>query len=188
MVYLTSEDFIKKVSNISDNMQGKFMGPAMREAQQIDLQNIIGSLMLNKLQGLVSGGTIDNAENAAYKGLLEECQYFLAYSVIVKLILISAVKIDNIGPNATGDERITNLSLEETFNLQKTYQDKADWYAYLLQNYILDNKAGLPEISECQCGEIRANLRSAASGGLWLGGKRSRIDPNRICNRRNGCR
>lgn len=184
MVYLTSEDFIKATTNISDNMQGKFMGPAMREAQQIDLQNIIGTLMLDKLQGLVSGGTINSAENAAYKGLLEECQYFLAYSVIVKLILISAVKIDNIGPNATGDERVTNLSLDETFNLQKTYQDKADWYAYLLQKYILEHRDELPEITECQCGEISANLRSAASGGLWLGGKRSRIDPSRTCGKR----
>ena len=184
MVYLTSEDFVKSISNISDNMQGKFMGPAMREAQQIDLQGVIGSLMLNKLTGLVSGGTINNYGNEAYKGLLDECQYFIAYSTIVKLILISAVKIDNIGPNATGDERVTNLSLEETFNLQKIYQDKADYYCYLLQNYILEHKSELPEITECQCSEIRANLRSAASSGLWLGGKRGRIDPTRICNYR----
>ena len=175
MVFLTSEDFIKSVTNLSDNMQGKFMQPAMREAQTIDLQNIIGEKMHKRLQELVENGEIDNEENAAYKGLLEECQYFLAYSVIVKLILISAVKIDNVGPSATGDERITNLTLEETFNLQKIYQDKADYYALLLQKYILKNKAELPEICENTCKDIHANLCSAASGGLWLGGKRSRI-------------
>ncbi len=174
MVFLTSEDFIKSVTNLSDNMQGKFMLPAMREAQTIDLQNIIGEKMLTRLQELIETGEIGNVGNAAYKGLLEECQYFLAYSVIVKLILISAVKIDNVGPSTTGDERITNLTLEETFNLQKIYQDKADYYAYLLQKYILKNKAELPEINESTCKDIKANLHSAASGGLWLGGIRSR--------------
>ena len=172
MVFLISEDFIKSATNISDNVQGKFLQTAMRETQQIDLQSVIGTAMLDKLCDLVSGKTINNPENVAYKELLDNCQYYMAYSVITKLIIISAVKIDNIGPNITSDEKIENLSLSDTFTIQDYYQNKADWYCQRLQEYILANRQSLPEISEYKCHQIKANLYSAASGGLWLGGAR----------------
>lgn len=173
MVYLISEDFVKSTTNISDNVQGKFLGPAIRETQQIDLQGVIGTAMLNKLCDLVSGGTISSPENAAYKELLDNCQYFMAYSVVAKLVVISAVKIDNMGPNTTYDDKIQNLGLNDTFLIEDYYINKADWYKKRLQEYILANKSNLPEITENKCHDIHANLYSAASGGLWLGGARS---------------
>jgi len=47
---LTSPDFVKSVTNISDNLNGKVMQAAIREAQEIDLKQIIGSCMLSKLK------------------------------------------------------------------------------------------------------------------------------------------
>ena len=172
MVFLISEDFVKSTTNISDNVQGKFLGPAIRETQQIDLQGVIGTAMLNKLCDLVSGNTINNQENAAYKELLDNCQYFMAYSVVAKLVMISAVKIDNIGPNITNDDKIQNLSLDDTFLVEDYYINKSDWYKKRLQEYILANRTALPEIGENKCRDIQANLYSAASGGLWVGGVR----------------
>ena len=172
MVYLISEDFVKSTTNISDNVQGKFLGPAIRETQQIDLQGVIGTAMLNKLCDLVSAGTINDTENEAYKELLDNCQYFMAYSVVAKLVVISAVKIDNMGPNKTSDDKIETLSLDDTFRMEDYYIQKSDWYKGRLQAYILANRTALPEISETKCRDIHANLYSAASGGLWLGGVR----------------
>lgn len=183
MVFLISEDFVKSTTNISDNVQGKFLQPAIRETQQIDLQEVIGTAMLKKLCELVSANTIDNQENEPYKELLDNCQYFMAYSVVAKLVMISAVKIDNMGPNMTSDEHIQNLGLDDTFRIQDYYVEKSDWYKKRLQEYILANRTNLPEISENKCHDIKANLYSAASGGLWLGGVRGWENHHCSCKR-----
>lgn len=176
MVILSSEEFVKSLTNISDNIQGKFIGPALREAQDCDLEEVIGTRMINKLQDLVDNETIGNDENAAYKSLLDKAQYFMAYTVIARLIPICSFKIDNIGATTTSDDRVQNLSMNDVFKLQEIYQDKADFYKDRLQRYILMHREELPEICENKCLEIQANLYSAASNGIWLGGPRGNGD------------
>ena len=46
---LISEADIKEYSNISDNLAGKYLRPAIYDAQFIDLQETIGSTLLKKL-------------------------------------------------------------------------------------------------------------------------------------------
>lgn len=172
MVILSSEEFVKSLTNVSDNIQGKFIGPALREAQDCDLEEVIGTAMTQKLQDLVENDAIGDSGNTAYKALLDKAQYFMAYTVIARLIPICSYKIDNIGATTTSDDRVQNLSMDDIFKLQAIYQDKADFYRDRLQRYILQHRAELPEICENKCLEIQANLYSAASNGIWLGGPR----------------
>ena len=55
------------------------------------------------------------------------------------------------------------------------YQGKADACCVTLQQWLLDNRDAFPELDDCSCRAIRANLRSAASCGIWLGGVRGRM-------------
>lgn len=174
-IFLTSAAYIKEVTNISDNVNDKVMYAAIREAQDINLRGILGDCLLNKLKQLVSDDTIKEDENFWYADLLDEAQYFLAYSVITKICFITTFKIDNIGLSKTTDERVESLSTEDALLIQDHYQKKADYYAMLLQKYILRNKEHFPELSACDCNNIHANLYSAASGGIFLGGARGKI-------------
>lgn len=178
MVLLTSEEFVKSISNLDDNVQGSYLGPAIREAQEVDLESILGYKLMKKLQDLVSGGTIEQESNIHYKELLDKAQYFLAYSAIVKIILICSVKISNFGASQASDENIKTLDLNEVLKLQDIYQNKADFYAKMLQEYILNNKGYYPELSENNCYETQANLYSAASSGVFLGGQRGKKVPH----------
>lgn len=173
-ILLTSAEFVKAATNCSDNINEKVMQTAIREAQEINLQSVVGSKMLNKLKKLVNDDSIYKGKNCAYRGLLNEAQYFLAYTVLTKLCMITTFKIDNIGVSKTSDERIESLGVEDTLLIQDFYQKKADYFQMSLQNYILANRFYLPEIDENRCYDIHANLYSAASGGLWLGGRRSK--------------
>lgn len=180
-ILLTTESFVKQVTNISDNINGKVMQSAIRESQEMDLKQVVGSNMISKLKELVEDGSIEEQENEAYKNLLDECQYFLAYATMAKLIPILTFKIDNIGVSSTQDENITTFNVEDTFEIKNYYDKKVDWYRMELQNYILENKSSLPEISTNTANKIHANLFSAASGGLWLGGKRGKRGYNPKC-------
>ena len=175
MTLLTSEDFVKSMTNISDNVQGSYIGPAIRESQDVDFQGIVGTALYKKLQELVEDGSIENDENAKYKELLDTAQYFLAYSAIVKIILLTSVKLDNFGASQATDDNIKSLDLEEVLKLQGIYQSKADFYAKRLQKYLSDNADFFPEL--CEQGDVKANLYSAASTGLFLGGQRGKKLP-----------
>lgn len=173
-VLLTSEAFIKGASNIDDNMQPKFLIPAIKESQDIDVQQVLGTPLLNKLCDLVSGSTIDNPENIAYKALIDKVQYFMLYCVLSKICVIANIKIGNIGVYSTNDENAYSVNLSNMFTTKDYYEKKADYYKMLLQQFLIENHADYPELTEAKCTEIHSNLYSAASSGLWLGGARGR--------------
>lgn len=182
---LTSETFVKSVSNISDNVAGKFILPSIREAQEIQLKSILGSCLLNALKMMGLNGTLSEPGNEMYKELVDQCQYFLAYTTIVEILPKVSYKVGNFGLSKSSDENLQNATQDEMAKQQYYYQSKADFYCLELQQWLLDNKSSFPELDECQCGKIRSNLYSAATCGLWLGGPRGRVSRNECkCGKR----
>lgn len=173
-IYLCSADFIRANTNISNNLQDKFLKPAMSETQDCNLTEVLGSKMVEKLCYLVKEDKIGLAENIEYKRLLDETQYFFAYSTISKLCLISSVKIDDIGLNLTNDTNANQLYLTDVFKLESHYKNKADFYKQRLQAYCKSKLAELPELREGGCWDVKAELNSAASCPIFLGGSRAR--------------
>lgn len=173
-ILLTNEEFVKSITNISDNISGKYLFPAIKEAQNEDLKSVLGTILINKLKLLVADGSISNEENKKYKDLLDECQYYLAYCAISKLVLMTSYKLSNFGISTTNDEHIVSPSLNEILTMKDLYINKADWYKYNLQLFLLDNREDYPELTDCDCKAIRSNLWSAASSGLFLGGRRGK--------------
>lgn len=176
-ILLISEDFVKTNSSLDSNVWGKTLLPAIRQAQDIGLQSIIGSCLYKRLMNLVSEGLIVDEEYAVYKALLDDyIQPYLLYQVIVEEIPVISVKLANIGTVLSNDEYVSNLSNKERDLLMHHYQNLADNYCKHLQNYLKANRKLYPEL-ECGCecdGNIKPNLESSASSDIFLGGYRSR--------------
>lgn len=173
-ILLISAQDVKDNSFIDNNIHDKYILASIREAQDIKYRGIIGSALLNKLKRLVDTATIDAPRNARYKELLEESANFLTYSAIVELLPKVAFKIGNMGVVRTNDENVQNVTSEEVDKECTRYQAKADAYAYMLQNWLLEHRSDLPELGENTCRAIKSNLYSAASCGIFLGGTRGR--------------
>lgn len=180
-ILLTSEAFVKSVTNVSDNLAGKYVLPSIREAQEQGLKGILGDPLLAKVKDLIKGNEIDQAINAMYKALVDRCQYYLAYSAIVEVTNKVSFKIGNFGVAKSNDENLQVATYDEIVKMQYYYQSKADAYCLDLQNWILDNKSAFPELTASHCHKISSNLHSAASCGVWLGGARGK--GNRRCGR-----
>ena len=166
-VLLVSEDYIKTESNLGDNCFGKFLLPAIREAQEIGLQAVIGTNLYQTLLSKVSAGTISDQ----YKDLLDYyIQPVLLYQTLSDVIDILDIKLVNLGTVRSRDEYVDNISDEERVRLKQNYAYKAQFYIKRLQQYLLDNEASFPELDECACRNLKANLTSAADCGIWLGG------------------
>lgn len=173
-VLITNSTYIKGITNISENVQDKYMFPSINEAQEIDLCGIIGETLLNKVKDLVADGSINDPENAVYKDLLKKCQFFIAYDVVAKLCVITSFKIDNAGVYRSNDENLYYASLDEVHNMEEYYQNKRDFFRLELSNFCINNRTLLPELTQCQCRKIRAQLCSAETCGIVLGGARGK--------------
>lgn len=172
---LTSEDFVKSCTNISDNLSGKYLQGAIREAQEASLRDILGSCLLDALKGRMASQTL----SGWYKDLVDRCQYFLAYTAIADVAMKASYKVTNFGLAKSADENLTVATMDEIVANQGYYQAKADAECYRIQTWLLQNRSEFPELDACSCERIKSNLTAAASCGIWLGGPRGRKSPGR---------
>lgn len=173
-ILLISEDTIKTNSFFSDNIFGKYLLPAISEAQEIYLQGIIGECLYKKVLGMVSDGSITASTNEHYKVLLDNyIQPFLLYQVQTNLVFILNVKADNMGTVISKDEYIQTLSQGNIDLIRSELQIKTDHYAKRMMSFLLDNSRDY-ELDVCSCNGMRAHLDSAANTGIFLGGYRGK--------------
>lgn len=174
-ILLTSEEFVKSVLSISDNVAGKYILASIREAQEDGLREIIGDRLLDIIKAEFSDGTLD--EHPIHKALVEESQYYLAYMTAVKLLFKVTLKVSNFGVVKSNDENLQVASMEDVVTLRNETQHEADRQCRKLQQWLLRHRIEFPELCEFDWNRMRANLRSAATCGLWLGGARGYFSP-----------
>lgn len=179
-VLLTNEAFVKSVTSISDNVSGKYLQSAMREAQEMGLRYILGDALTDTLKEKVDKGVVEEK----YTELLNICQFYLAYQTVVELIPRISYKINNFGVNKTTGENVQAADWTEIVSMKEYYQNKADLYCGELQAWLLEHYTEFSELDDNDCYRIRKNLYSSASSGLWLGGARGRAK----ISRRKGCK
>lgn len=173
-ILLTSEVFVKSVTGLRDNIAGAYVLPSIREVQETGLRPVLGDALLEKLKSLVSDGTIGEPANAQYKSLLDRCQYYLAYGTVSEMAMRVTLKVGNFGVARSSDEHLEPGDRADVAQVQEWWQNKADACCLQLQRWVLDNRESFPELDACGCERMCANLRSAASCGIWLGGPRGR--------------
>ena len=169
-ILLVSEDFVKTNSALNDNLWGKFLLPAIREAQDINLQTYLGECLYKTILGMVQDGSITASTNESYKALLDDyIQPYLLYQIQANIVPVLNVKMTNIGSVVSKDEYINTLSQGNIDLVQSDFQHKADFYAQGMLNFIL-NHSNEFNLDECACRSLKAHLDSSASTTIWLGG------------------
>lgn len=171
---MTSEEFVKSISNISDNLSGKYLLSSIREAQEIHLKGILGGALLERLKEIIEGNALNDAANNYYAELIYRCRYYLVYWAMAEATMKVSFKVANAGVVRTTDEHLQAPTFAEVALVRKEYANKADFYCRELQKWVCANRAQFKELSECDYERIAANLRSAACCGIFLGGARGK--------------
>lgn len=181
IVYLINPSSIKDITNISDNLSDKYIRSALRESQDIGLNQILGTRLLDKLYTLVSTGRIKDAENAKYKRLLDShIGYYLAYETITNVVVIASVKIDNAGAVTSDADKTNSLDLKDVFKIENYYRQKSDFYKARLQAYLRMEHDNFPELEYEDAYNTLAEIETAYTSSIFLGGKRGK-KPYRPC-------
>lgn len=171
-VLLISESTLKEYTIINDNVQGVYIMPAIRMAQDVDLSTVIGPVLVKKLQDLVANNSISNVENEKYKNLLDNyVQPYLAWAVMTALQLNINFKLTNSGVISNQDDRKTAIDYRSGKELMAQYEKYSNSYAMKLKNYLCANSSLFPEYRQCEdfMGEEDPSLCS-----IFLGGSSSR--------------
>lgn len=181
-VLLISEEYIKSVTNISDNIANDYLLPSIKLAQDIDLESTIGTHLLQHIQALVFDNNISNQDNAMYKLLLDKyIQPYLAYTTIQHLAPTIAYKLANQGVIRTDDEKSYNITSNEVDKVSEHYKHLSNVYKKRLQLFLIANYNEFPELMKWKSiADIKANLYSAAGCNVNLGGARGKYiyDPS----------
>lgn len=145
-VFLISEKTLKEDSLISDNVGNEYIRPAITEAQDIDLQEIIGTKLLNKICNLVSTGDIIKEENISYKELLDDyITPYLEWKVMSTIQIPLAYKMRNMGIVQTNDTNVYSSTLRDAEKLMQHYDGKASFYSIRLTKFLCANTNKYPE-------------------------------------------
>ena len=166
-VLLISQENLKRYSLINDNTDGKYLLPAIQLTQDVDLSNLIGSKLVDRLEELVSSGDIIKTEYNDYKLLLDNyITDYLIWQVMANTQLTTTYKIANAGVYGNDDEKKNRLEYKNAQLLQEQYIRNANAYADKLKNYLRHNCNKYPEYYNGNCGE---QPEGVPTFGIYLG-------------------
>lgn len=174
-VLLISVEDVKDILPINDNIDSGYIRPAIDMAQDFYLEETIGTALTEKLKSVVVEASNGTPIAEHYNKLLDKIAKMLAHYACAYIIENVAAKVANAGVMRTEDEKMYSLSQSEIDLMAKREVKRGDAYRGRLQKYLIANYSKYPELGECKSvADIKHQLCSAASSGLWLGGSRGR--------------
>lgn len=136
-VYLVSEQQVRTQSLIGQNVDSAYILAAIGYAQDINLQEVIGTKMLRSIKTQVELHTYKSDE---YKTLIENyIQPYLLQQVMADIIIPLTAKIRNAGVVMNADTHYATLSITDATKVRDEYMHKASFLAARIIDYIKAN-------------------------------------------------
>ena len=141
-VYLISEQTLKDETVLNDNLGSEFIGPAIETSQDIYLQEVIGSMLLDKLYEDVANDTLDGQ----YKTLLDDyITPFLKFKILSEIVIPMSYKYRNSGLVQSAGEHYQQSTMRDATMVQNHYEQRATFYHQRLTKYLNANSSQFPE-------------------------------------------
>lgn len=158
-IFLINENVLKSETILNDNVGSEFIRPAIEASQDIYLQQLIGTELLEKLYNLVVTNNIQEDENAHYKTLIDEyITNYLKYKVLAEITIPLAYKYRSVGVVQSNGENYSNSQMKDATLVQNHYELRATFYAERLSKYLNANSNLYPEyMSTRNNADMRAN-------------------------------
>lgn len=145
-IFLINENILKTETIINDNVGSEFIRPAIEASQDIYLQQLIGSELVDKLYELIATNKINDETFVDYKLLIDEyITNYLKYKVLAEITIPLAYKYRNSGVIQTTGDHYNNSTLRDATMVQNHYELRATFYADRLTKYLKCNNDKYPE-------------------------------------------
>ena len=145
-VFLISETTLKSETIINDNVGAEYIRPAIETAQDIYLQQLIGSELLDKLYDLIEDSKIEEEANLYYKELLDDhITNYLKYKVLSEITVPISYKYRNAGVVQVNGDHYQQTTLRDAQMVANHYDLRANFYAERMSKFLCTNSSKFPE-------------------------------------------
>jgi hypothetical protein len=138
---LISDAMIKERTAIHGNIDPKLIYPDIKVAQDMYIHPILGTALYEKLQTIISDGTITSVPaNVNYKNLVDKylCDALMYYT-LSELPTTISYQFWNKGVVRKQGESTELPSMSELIDLSNKYKNRAEFYAERLRLYIIQH-------------------------------------------------
>jgi len=184
-ILLVSEKYMKENTSVMDNVEDKFIRTGIIEAQNIDLQQVIGTPLYEDIitefqayknyqdnpgTGATSGITafVSQENLDLVDGYIQPVvMYYTIYNSFYELY----AKLTNKGIVTQNSDNSTTITDNLFYKMRAEYKDKAEWYSERLMNYLLANQTTYPLYlgASTDIDDIQAETDTNYFAGMYLG-------------------
>jgi len=166
-LFITTKD-IKRYSVLSGSVDPDKFIYMVEIAQDTEVQNYLGTKLLEKLQALIIAGTVDDPANAAYKTLLETyVKPMTIYWALVCYMPFAAYTVANGGVYKHTSESSITVDKDEVDYLVEKYRDIAQFYTNNFIDFMVYNQNTYPEYNANTQDDTYPDTANADFGG-WV--------------------
>jgi len=143
--FILSEAKFREFTDVNDMLDTALIKNAIREAQDIHLQRIIGTKLYDKILSDIDGSTL----TGVYKTLVDDyLQDFLLYAAYYESLEAIYIRPRNNGLlTPTGGENSIEVD-RSLYNVKRqSVENKMEFYAEKLSQYISEEEASFPELN-----------------------------------------
>ena len=164
-VLFISESKLKSSTAINLNLSTDLLLPYVLQAQKLYVEPKLGTTLYQKLESLITAGTIGNVGNEAYKTLVDDyIGDMLPNWAFYHAIPFLRFKIENGNIYSKTSETGTALSTEEAQHLREEIRNTSEYYTERLIDYVTNNITLFPEYNTNSGADISADQNAYYNG------------------------
>ena len=164
-VLFISEAKLKDSTAINLNVDPQILLPYVLQAQRIYIEPKLGTTLYQKLETLITAGTIGNVGNEAYKTLVDEyigdCLPSWAFHMCIPYLRF---KTENGNIYSKTSETGNALSTEEAQHLREEVRNNAEYFTERMIQYITNNITLFPEYNTNSGADISPDQNAYYNG------------------------
>lgn len=139
--YFLSITDLKEDHAIHGNVDDSFIKSAIIRSQDIKIQSILGTQLYEEIAGQIDAATV----TALNKTLLDTfINPILSYYTLAEIIIQSTFQLTNRGLANKDGTNETSVSMSDAENVERRYNNKAEWYGQRLTDYLVANESDYP--------------------------------------------
>lgn len=165
IVYLVSEEKIKAFTQIHENVRPKDILPFVLQAQDMYLQEAIGTLFYNSIKDEVEAGSV-SAINAAF--LDDFGAPYIMNAAIYLMLPWQWSKMRNKGVLKGTSEETDSIDLKDLTFLRETARTNMEFYRERLRRELQINMKLYPDWMNAQQQNLQPNKKADYSRGMAI--------------------
>ena len=167
-ILFISQSFLKENTQVSDNVDVKYIRESILWSQDSQIQPILGTTLYNRLKDDIQNSTLAGVYQTLVDDYIQVC---LKHYVTAECLQMAHYKITNKGLQIQDSEQSQPASSTRLDKLVEKEQNKGDWYRQRLIDYLCEYTSNYPEYENPDSGvdtiqPTRDNYRTT----IYLGG------------------